>query len=177
MGFLFQKQGKLADAEPFFREALEKSRRVLGEEHPNTLISINNLGRLLQDQGKQQQAINLLAPVVPSARNAFTGGNARRLADCLTILGRARVSVGFDVEWFALAESNLLEAHPIYLAAKDCGPAHKDMLACVQGLVDLYSAWHATEPGKGYDAKATEWKEKLDAATTEQPKAAVKGDN
>ena len=28
-------------------------------------------------------------------------------------------------------------------------------------LVDLYEAWHAAEPGKGYDAKATEWRAKL----------------
>jgi hypothetical protein len=29
--------------------------------------------------------------------------------------------------------------------------------------VDLYTAWHATQPGKGYDTKAAEWKAKLDA--------------
>jgi hypothetical protein len=29
-------------------------------------------------------------------------------------------------------------------------------------MVDLYSAWHTAEPGKGYDAKLAEWKSKLD---------------
>jgi hypothetical protein len=32
-------------------------------------------------------------------------------------------------------------------------------------LPDLYAAWDKAEPGKGYDAKAGEWKAKLDAPT------------
>ena len=56
MGFQLQVQGKLAEAEPYYREALEKRRRVLGEEHPDTLSSINNMGLLLRDQGKLDQA-------------------------------------------------------------------------------------------------------------------------
>lgn len=35
---------------------------------------------------------------------------------------------------------------------------------CVQGLVDLYTARDAAEPGKGYDGKAAEWKSKLPPA-------------
>ncbi len=30
-------------------------------------------------------------------------------------------------------------------------------------LADFYTAWDATEPGKGYDAKAAEWRAKLPA--------------
>ena len=36
---------------------------------------------------------------------------------------------------------------------------------CVQGLIDLYTAWDKAQPGKGYDAKAAEWKAKLEAAS------------
>jgi tetratricopeptide (TPR) repeat protein len=43
-----QAQGKLSEAEPYYREALEGRRRVLGDEHPDTLTSINNMGVLLQ---------------------------------------------------------------------------------------------------------------------------------
>ncbi len=167
MGFLLQAQGRLAEAEPYFREALEKFRRTLGEEHPHTLVSVSLMVRLKLDQNKAREALDLITPFEPAARKAFTGGNARRLAEFLTGFGRARVGVGYDAESFKLAEANLLEAHPIYLAAKDRGPAHKDTLECVQVLVDLYTAWHAAEPGKGYDAKAAEWKAKLRAAPAE----------
>ena len=177
MGFLLQAQGKLTAAEPFCLEALEKRRRVLGDEHPHTLFSINNTGRLFNAQGKHSEAIAMFAPLEPVARKVFTGGNARRLADFLAVLGRGRMGVGFDAESFTLAESNLLEAHTIYLVAKDRGPAHADTLACIQGLVDLYSAWDVANPGNGYDTKAAEWRANLDAATAEKTKPTVKGDD
>ncbi len=161
MGVLLRDQGKFDQAEPYFREALEGRRRVLGQEHTSTIISINFMGMLLRDQGKCQDAIDLLLPVEPAARKAFTGGNAGRLADFLTTLGRARVGLGYDAERFALAEANLLEAHPIHVAAKDRGPTNKRTLGCVQAVVDLYTAWDKAEPGKGYGAKAAEWEERL----------------
>ncbi|MDG2032135.1 MAG: tetratricopeptide repeat protein, partial [Phycisphaerales bacterium] len=40
----------------YYHEALEKSRRMLGEEHPDTLISISNMGFLLSAQGKLAEA-------------------------------------------------------------------------------------------------------------------------
>lgn len=166
VGYLLQQQGQLAEAEPYYREVLETRRRVLGEEHPNTLTSIGNMGFLLRAQGKHQEAIDLLAPAEPAARAAFTGGNARRLAEFLTALGRARVGLGYDAERFALAESNLLEAHRIFVAAPNRGPTHESTLGCVRGLIDLYTAWHAAEPGKGYDAKAAHWQATLDAASS-----------
>ena len=175
MGFLLRAQGKLAEAEPYLREALEKRRRVLGEEHPDTLGSVSLMMRLKLDQNRAREALDLITPYEPAARKQFTGGNARRLADFLTGSGRARVGVGYDADGFRLAEANLLEAHPIYVAAKDRGPRHKDTLACVQALVDLYAAWGAAEPGKGYEAKAAEWKAKLDPAAAEKPDAPAPG--
>jgi tetratricopeptide (TPR) repeat protein len=161
MGGLLWLQGKPDQAEPYLREAMEKSRRVLGEEHPDTLSSVSLLLRVKLDQSKTREALESALQYEPATRKAFTGGNARRLAAFLTALGRARVGLGYDAERFALAEANLLEAHPIYVAAKDRGPTHKDTLECVRALVDLYTAWDKAEPGKGYDAKAAEWKERL----------------
>ena len=31
----------------------------------------------------------------------------------------------------------------------------------IESLIDIYEARHAAEPGKGYDAKAAEWRAKL----------------
>ena len=56
MGFLLDSQGKLSEAETYYREALEGSRRVLGDDHPLTLTSINNMGGLLHSQGKLSEA-------------------------------------------------------------------------------------------------------------------------
>ena len=164
MGYLLQAQGRLAEAEPLYREALEKSLRTLGEEHLETLFSVCQMLRLKVLQRQAQEALDFGLRYEPAARKVLTGGNARRLADFLAWLGSARVSLGYDFERFTLAEANLLEAYPIYLNTKNRGPTHKDTLECAQTLVDLYAAWDKAEPGKGYGAKAAEWKAKLDAA-------------
>ena len=46
-----QTQGKYDEAEPLCREVLEVERDTLGNRHPDTLGSINNLGMLLKDKG------------------------------------------------------------------------------------------------------------------------------
>ena len=55
-------QGKLEEAEVLSRRALEGRERVLGVDHPKTLISVNNLGSLLQAQGKLEEAEVSLPP-------------------------------------------------------------------------------------------------------------------
>jgi len=104
-------------------------------------------------------------PAEPAARNAFTGGNARIRSSFLTTFARARFGLEYEANRFQFAESNVLEAYPIFVSAKDRRPTHMDTLGCVQALVDLYAAWDTTDPDKGYDAKVAEWKAKLDAAT------------
>ena len=56
MGSLLREQGKLEEAEPFYRLALEGWERTLGRDHPSTLTSVKNLGVLLQSQGKLTEA-------------------------------------------------------------------------------------------------------------------------
>jgi eukaryotic-like serine/threonine-protein kinase len=165
MGVLLELQGKADQAESHYREAFTKRRRVLGEQHPETLLSVISMGSLLQSQGRNMDAIEVLSPFVSGARAAFEGNNVRRLAAMLATLGRARMELGHDSERFTLAEANLVEANALLVIAIGRGPTHKDTLACVRALIDLYTAWDTAEPGKGYDAKAAEWKAKLPAST------------
>ncbi len=164
-GVLMRDLGRLDEAESLLREAAEKRRRVSGAEHADTIIAADSLASFLLTRGQWQEPVDLLEHLLPATRSIFTDANAPRLASVLTTLGRARSKLGFDPERFALAESHLLEAHGICLAAKSRGPTHKDTLACGQGLIDLYTAWDTAEPNKGYDAKAAEWRKTLDAAS------------
>lgn len=38
------------------KEVLEKRRRILGEEHPDTILAMNNLAATLRDQGQLDEA-------------------------------------------------------------------------------------------------------------------------
>ena len=65
-------KGDHAAAELLCREALDVQRETVGNQHPHTLNSINNLGALLKDKGD-------LAAAEPLTARRWRGG-ARRLA-------------------------------------------------------------------------------------------------
>jgi hypothetical protein len=107
-------------------------------------------------------------------RKAFSSSNPPRLAMFLVSLGRARVDAGFDPDRFRLAEANLLEAYPIVAAAN--GDHHADTIVCMQGLVELYTAWNAAVPTPQHAADLATWQAKLDAALAAHGDAQGDGD-
>jgi tetratricopeptide (TPR) repeat protein len=56
LGGVYEKSGQLDEAEPLFKEALDTRRRVLGDTHPDTLSSINNMASLYKAKGKYDLA-------------------------------------------------------------------------------------------------------------------------
>ena len=57
-------------------------------------------------------------------------------------------------------QAELLDAYESIL--RSVGSEHPRSQRPVSALVDLYDAWHEAEPDNGYDAKAAEWRAKLD---------------
>lgn len=166
VGWLLRAQGKIAEAEPYYRDAMEKSGRLLGSNHASTLLYTKDFGDLLVLQHQYQQAIDVLASSEAAARSTFTGDGVPGLAGFLSTLSRARIGLGYEPNRFAMAGAGLLEAYPVLAAT--WGEASDQTLECVRALVDLYTAWDKADPGKGYDAKAEEWKAKLDLAQKSQ---------
>jgi tetratricopeptide (TPR) repeat protein len=56
LGRLYQGQGKYQASQPLLEEALEKCKATLRNDHPDTLVSINDLAGLYQDQGNYNDA-------------------------------------------------------------------------------------------------------------------------
>jgi tetratricopeptide (TPR) repeat protein len=163
MASLLRRQNKLAEAEPLFRKASAIFSPKPGTDPFFTNVSIYKLGDVLQAQGKHAEAITILAPAEDQMREVFTGNHASRLATFLMALGRARTGL----KQFAIAESNLLESNTIYGLTP--GPYPKDRRDSVQALVELYGAWHAKEPDKGYDVLASKWKKELEETQSTDP--------
>jgi hypothetical protein len=46
LGLYYRLQGRLDEAEPLYQRALEAQERTLGSEHPDTLLSVNDLAEL-----------------------------------------------------------------------------------------------------------------------------------
>ncbi|KAL6240896.1 hypothetical protein RBB50_012155 [Rhinocladiella similis] len=53
---VLRQQGKYKEAGEMHRQTLTLKKKVLTEEHPSTLNSMNNLALVLQQQGKYEEA-------------------------------------------------------------------------------------------------------------------------
>jgi tetratricopeptide (TPR) repeat protein len=51
-----QSDGQYKRAEELYMQVMESRKRVLGSKHPDTLVSVNNLGSVLSRQGKYEEA-------------------------------------------------------------------------------------------------------------------------
>ncbi len=60
LGYLLQAMGDSAAARPYYEQALAIHREVLGEKHPDTASSLNNLGSLLHSHGRLRRCPSLL---------------------------------------------------------------------------------------------------------------------
>ena len=56
---LFRNKGEYDRALPLYEECLAKRKRVLGDEHPDTLTSLNNLAGLFYSKGEYDRALPL----------------------------------------------------------------------------------------------------------------------
>jgi tetratricopeptide (TPR) repeat protein len=165
---LLQDQEKFADAEKLLRELLRAGTPTLGAAHSTLLNATRRLGEVLLAQNKNAEAAEVLGTAESDARKVLAGAQDRYLGAFLLQLGRARQRVGLS----AGAEPALLDAHQIL--TKSRGPTHAATRDCTATLASFYEAWDKSEPGKGHDTQAAEWKAKLDAidaATRAKPDA------
>ena len=65
---MLRDEGKLTEAETTQRQALAMQRKLLGEEHPEVAISLNNLALVLRDQGKLAEAEAMLRDALAMQR-------------------------------------------------------------------------------------------------------------
>ncbi|RKK30690.1 hypothetical protein BFJ66_g16191 [Fusarium oxysporum f. sp. cepae] len=63
-GIFFTEIGRWNDAAVSQKEVIEKRQRILGDEHPSTIIAMNNLASTLGDQGKLDEAASMMREVL-----------------------------------------------------------------------------------------------------------------
>jgi hypothetical protein len=64
-------QGRYGEAEPLYLRTLPARERLLGSEHPDTLISLNNLAHLYETQGRRREAEELFLRAVTGAEKVL----------------------------------------------------------------------------------------------------------
>jgi len=168
LGRLLRAKGDYAEAETLVREAVDMRRGLFGPNHPSVAATLHNLAGLMFDKGDYAQAEPIFREALAMRRQKLPL-NHLDLVHNRSGLGRTltRIAAGQSLETEARCEK-FREAQSLLLSAQESlsgAPAAPPELAraIVNGLVELYDAWHQVEPEKEYDTQADEWRVRLSA--------------
>lgn len=64
LAYIYWAQGRWEKAEDLEAQALESQKQFLGLDHPDTLVSMNNLARTWELSGKHEAAMSLMAECI-----------------------------------------------------------------------------------------------------------------
>jgi non-specific serine/threonine protein kinase/serine/threonine-protein kinase len=133
IGDTYHALGDYPAAQPHLERALEVRRRVLGEEHPDTLNAMNNLADLYQDQGRYAQAEPLFVKTLQVSRRVL----GEEHPHTLTSMSNLGVQYQHQRE-FAKAEPLFVKA--LEVRRRVLGEEHPDTLTAMNNLATLYQA-------------------------------------
>jgi tetratricopeptide (TPR) repeat protein len=133
LGYLFNNQGKLIEAEQMYQRALQGYEKAWGPEHTSTLSTVNNLANLYADQGKLVEAEQMYQRALQGKEKAW---------------GPEHTSTLSTVNNLAILYKNqgkLVEAEQMYQRALQgygttLGAEHTLTLGTVNNLGILYKA-------------------------------------
>ncbi|MAB79535.1 MAG: hypothetical protein CMJ89_09305 [Planctomycetes bacterium] len=73
LGLMLKFQGRLDEAEPYYRSSIEKARTFVGEEHPTYAGIAHNFAALLESRGKHLEALPYSEQAVKVFENTLEG--------------------------------------------------------------------------------------------------------
>ena len=127
-------KGLSGKAEKPLREALAINKKVLGEDHPNTATSYNNLAACLEEQSKHVEALTLYRQALKINQKALSEGHAGmatsygNVAHCLDNQGKYNEAVVLHQMALAIRQKALGEGHP------DTATSYNNLAACLDHL-------------------------------------------
>ncbi|NJM70582.1 MAG: tetratricopeptide repeat protein [Scytonema sp. RU_4_4] len=136
LAYLYDSQGRYSEAEPLCQQALELSKRLLGEQHPNVADSLHNLAGLYRSQGRYTEAEPLYQQALELGRR---------------LLGDEHPSVATSLNNLAglyYSQGRYAEAEPLYLQALNMrerilGTNHPNTVTVRKNLERLRVAMHS----------------------------------
>ncbi|MEO8552736.1 MAG: tetratricopeptide repeat protein, partial [Kofleriaceae bacterium] len=140
VGLLLAKRGQAKPAQVRYEAALALARRELGNDHPGTMSTLNQLGNLYKQQGKFADARKALEEVVAS-RERLVGKDHPDVASALNNLANV-----YRVEG-KLDDAKQLYDRALAIRISALGPDHPEVATSYNNLGTFYSE-------KGDDATA-----------------------
>ncbi|KAH7459835.1 hypothetical protein FOMA001_g19874 [Fusarium oxysporum f. sp. matthiolae] len=126
-GFFFTEIGRSNDAAVSLREVLEKTQRILGDEHPITISAMNNLAATLSDQGKLDEAA-LMTREVLEKRQRILGDEH---PDTISAMGNIANTLSDQGK---LDEAALMMREVLEKMQRILGDEHPDTISAMNNL-------------------------------------------
>lgn len=142
LGQALSRQGRDAEAEPFFRRALDTDRKALGDRHGQTLLAIVNLAGVLERQRRFVEAEALRRTLYARSQEVFGPKSAEAAGAAVALADVLR------------AQARPLEAEPLYRAAietdarlfGEADPRHAADLGALASALDDLGRHEEAEP-------------------------------
>jgi non-specific serine/threonine protein kinase/serine/threonine-protein kinase len=131
MGKVYYKLGLYSQPEPLFSQALTTRKHVLGEDHPDTLISMTNLAALYQVQGRYSEAEPLYSEILETQKRVLGDDHQTTLLSM------------HNLAWLYMSQGRYDEAEPLYVETLETqrrvlGRDNQDTLNSLNNLAVLY---------------------------------------
>ncbi|KAH6681362.1 hypothetical protein B0J14DRAFT_633104 [Halenospora varia] len=130
-GNIYQDQGRWKEAEKLFVQVMETRKRVLGQEHPDTLTSIANLASTYWNQGRWEEAEKLEVQVVETRKRVL----GQEHPDTLTSIANLASTYRNQGRW---EEAEKLEVQVVETSKRVLGQEHPDTLTSIANLALTY---------------------------------------
>ena len=137
----YSESGRWQAAEELRRPALEARRQLLGDEHPATLISMNNLARTYWNQGKWKDAEKLAVQVMETRKRVL----GLEHPDTLRSMNNLATTYSDQGRW---KEAEMLAAQVVEASRRVLGHDHPDTLRGICSLATTYMSqgrWREAE--------------------------------
>jgi tetratricopeptide (TPR) repeat protein len=131
VGRIFYDEGRWSEAEKIQVQVMETRRRVLGEEHPDTLTSTANLALIHRDQGRWSEAEKIQVQVIETMTRIL---GEEHLGTLISIGNLASTYRG-QRRW---SEAEKTQVQIIETMTRILGEEHPDTLTSIANLASTY---------------------------------------
>ena len=131
------------------------SRQVLGDDHLDTLVSTHNIGSFcVNSDGSRKPKRSAPKRWKERVERCPMGIGAR--------VDSYRATAGRSRNWATMRRPSRRFLKRTGPSWPPSAPDHERTIKAVNALADPHDAWHEAEPDQGHDAKAAEWRAKLE---------------
>ena len=153
-GSCLYSDGRYNDAEAPFVEVMERHKRLLGTEHPDTLISMTNLASTYSNQGRWQEAEELEIQVLETIKRVL----GEEHPDTLISMGNLALTYRNRGRW---KEAEELEVQVMETRKRVLGEEHPHTLNSIANLALTYSNQGRWKEAEELEVQAMETRKRV----------------